>query len=359
MRAVASLLLRQAALLPFGAAALLAGLCLHFDPRPGLSFAYPAALAGLVLVPLLALSRDGLLRWQRPRVVRGNVQTTQARRSLRPWVSSLESLALLACIIALAGPRHLAAGGQEQRSGIDVLFALDVSLSMQASDIQPNRFQALQAVVDAFVARRPRDRIGAVVFGREAYTLMPLTVDHIALRNTIRGLELGNVDGRGTAIGNAVGLALNRLKPSDAASRVVILLTDGESNSGNLAPAKAAAFAEELGVKLYTILMGRDGKAAPGSGDLFNRVFGGGQEFPVNPDLLRKMAEQTGGRFFQVGDRASLERTFHEILDKLKRSEIQDEPLLYHYAYAAPLWLALISWLGAALLREFYGRPLP
>jgi hypothetical protein len=132
---------------------------------------------------------------------------------------------------------------------------------MQASDIYPNRFQAMQAVVDEFIRRRPNDRIGAVVFGVDAYTLLPLTTDKEALRGVIAELELGNIDGQGTAIGNALGVSLNRLRQSRAASRVIILLTDGDSNSGNVAPEQAAEFAANMDVKVYTVLMGQSDEA--------------------------------------------------------------------------------------------------
>jgi len=239
------------------------------------------------------------------------------------------------------------------------VLALDLSLSMQAADIEPNRFEATKAVVSDFLQRRPNDRIGAVVFGRDAYTLLPLTSDKTALHDAIAGLELNVIEGRGTAIGNAVGVSLNRLRKSHAKSKVVILLTDGESNSGNVSPEQAAEFAETMGVKLYTILMGKSDDANVQQGfDLFGRPLFGRGHFPVNPELLQRMAKRTGGMAFQVSDRKGLENSFHTILDELERSEIEDAGVVYGELFAAVigpsvLLLLLELFLGATVLRRW------
>ena len=232
--------------------------------------------------------------------------------------------------VALMGPQSIHARDHSEVEGIDIVLALDLSLSMQAADIKPNRFHATQEVVNAFVARRPNDRIGAVVFGRDAYTLLPLTTDHDALRTLIKDLELGMIEGRGTAIGNALGVALNRLRPSQAKSKVVILATDGDSNSGNVSPAQAAEFAKTLGVKVYTILMGRSQDAPVQSGiDLLGRAKFKRGNFPINPALLENVASTTGGEAFEATNREGLERSFHTILDQLERSEIEDAGRVY------------------------------
>jgi Ca-activated chloride channel family protein len=230
---------------------------------------------------------------------------------------------------------------------------------MQAADIKPNRFDATKQVVDHFIERRPNDRIGAVIFGRDAYTLLPITTDHQALRTMISELDLNLIDGRGTAIGNGIGVALNRLRKSTTKSKVVILATDGDSNSGNVSPQQAAEYAHALGVKVYTILMGKSEKAPIQTGrDLFGRpVFDRGN-FPINPELLKKVASQTGGEAFQVSDREGLERSFHTILDKLERSQIEDAGRVYGElfpAFASPA-LALVVLellLGAFVLRRW------
>ena len=267
---------------------------------------------------------------------------------------------LIACMgLALMGPQSIHARDSTDVEGIDIVLALDLSFSMQAADIEPDRFTATKQVVTDFVERRPNDRIGAVIFGRDAYTLLPLTTDHQALTTMIDELELGVIEGRGTAIGNAIGVALNRLRSSKAKSKVVILATDGQSNSGNVSPTQAAEFARALQVKVYTILMGRDDDAPVQSGvDLFGRpVFDRGN-FPVNPELLREVASSTGAEAFEVTDRSGLEKSFHTILDALERSRMEDAGRVYGELFAAFVFpalglLLLEVLLGTLVLRRF------
>ncbi len=282
------------------------------------------------------------------------------RVALRPLLVALRVAALTLLALSLMGPQSIHARDKTELEGIDMVLTLDLSLSMQASDIAPNRFEATQAVVDDFVARRPNDRIGAVVFGRDAYTLLPLTTDKDMLRAAISDLELGLIEGRGTAIGNAVGVALNRLRGSKAKSKVIILLTDGDSNSGNIAPDEAADFAKHMGVKLYTVLMGRSEDARVQQGvDLFGRPLFGHGNFPVNPDLLKRMAQSTGGEAFLATDRQGLERSFHSILDRLKRSEIEDAGAVYGELFPAFVGLAVLWLMIEALLASTWLRRWP
>ncbi|MGB5701636.1 MAG: VWA domain-containing protein, partial [Polyangiales bacterium] len=228
-------------------------------------------------------------------------------------------------------------------SGIEIILTLDMSGSMEAADIRPTRFRATKSVVREFIDRRPNDRIGAVVFGRDAYTLLPLTTDREALRTALRGLKLDQIDGRGTAIGNAVGVSLNRLKRSQAKSKVIILLTDGESNAGNVSPSQAAELASTMGVKIYPILMGMNDSAPVQQGTgLFGRAIFGTANYPVNPDLLDQMATETGGEFFLVSDRAALEQSFHQILDALEKTDIEDAGRMYTELFPAFVGPALL-----------------
>jgi Ca-activated chloride channel family protein len=231
---------------------------------------------------------------------------------------------------------------------------------MQAADIKPSRFVATQIVVDDFITRRANDRIGAVIFGRDAYTLLPLTTDHQALRTLINELQLNMIDGQGTAIGNAIGVALNRLRHSDAKSKVVILATDGNSNSGNVSPLQAADFAHTLGVKVYTILMGRSSDALIQKGvDIFGRPLFDRGNFPINPELLKKVASQTRGEAFQVTDREGLERSFHTILDRLEKSQIEDAGRIYGELFPAFVWAALLLLLVEITLNSLVLRRWP
>lgn len=329
---------------------------LELSDERALRFARPWA-GLLALGALLALLSRGLWDYARaPRLLfsRGldlGALPVGRRVKLRPVLYGLRVSALVLCVIALMRPQSIHAREQNELEGIDIVLALDLSLSMQAQDITPTRFEATKVVVDDFVTKRPNDRIGAVVFGRDAYTLLPLTTDKDTLRTAIADLELGMIEGRGTAIGNAVGVALNRLRSSQAKSKVIILLTDGDSNSGNIAPDEAADFAEKLGVKLYTILMGRaeDAKVQRGI-DMFGRPLFGGGSFPVNPDLLKRMAQRTGGEFYLASDRKGLERSFHAILDKLEKSEIEDVGAVYGELFPVFLLPAILLLLGEAAL---------
>jgi Ca-activated chloride channel family protein len=329
-----------------------------------LRFARPWAVLLAIAAPLVLLSRGvwDKARSPRLRVSRGDALAALGggrRVKLRPLLYALRVSALLLCVLGLMRPQSIHAREQNELEGIDMVLTLDLSLSMQASDIAPSRFEATKVVVDDFVSKRPNDRMGAVVFGRDAYTLLPLTTDKDTLRAAIADLELGMIEGRGTAIGNAVGVALNRLRSSHAKSKVMILLTDGDSNSGNIAPDEAAEFAHNLGVKLYAILMGRADEAKVQRGlDLFGRPLFGGGNFPVNPELLKRMAQRTGGEFFMVTDRKGLERSFHAILDRLEKSEIEDAGAVYGElfpAFVGPavLLLLLEALLGTTLLRRW------
>jgi Ca-activated chloride channel family protein len=307
-------------------------------------FERPWAALLFVAVPLVLVARGWLQRFAAPRlqVSRGRA-IAHAGRGLRPWLADstigLRAVGITLLIFALMGPQSVHARNRSTLEGIDIVLTLDMSLSMQATDIAPNRFQATKDVVDSFIRNRPNDRMGAVVFGQNAFTLLPLTTDKEVLRGTISELELGTIDGRGTAIGNAVATSLNRLRSSEATSKIIILLTDGESNSGNVSPEQATDFAATMDVKVFTILMGRSDDAPVSQGfDMFGRQMLQMGQFPVNPELLQDMAARTGGEFFYANDRSGLENSFHSILNALEKSEIEDLGTVYGELFEAFLW---------------------
>ncbi|MEM9192078.1 MAG: VWA domain-containing protein, partial [Myxococcota bacterium] len=314
-----------------------------FEERDGAGFRYERPFAFLLLpgVVLVWIARGWLHKLYAPRILvsRGKTLAT-GRRGLRSWFADLplglRVAALFLLTLALAGPQSVHARNRTALQGIDIVLALDLSLSMQAADIEPTRFQATKQVVDHFIRNRPNDRIGAVVFGRDAYTLLPLTTDKETLRHTISELNLELIDGRGTAIGNAVATSLNRLRKSEAKSKLVILMTDGESNSGNVSPDQAAEFAATMDVKVFTILMGAtdDTRVQRGT-DIFGQAIFDTGNFPVNPELLQRMADVTGGHYFSVTDRRGLERSFHTILNELEKSEIEDLGVYYGELFPA------------------------
>ncbi len=335
-----------------------------FAPASGaFRFAWPWAAAGLLLAPAawLAHGRAEAIAVPRLRVstlapVHGGPRGW--RLPLRHAPAGARGAALALLTVALMRPQSVYVLEPDEQEGIDIVMVLDLSRSMGAPDIAPTRFDAMVAVVDDFVARRRGDRVGVVVFGREAFTLLPLTTDTEAVRSTVGQLRLGAIDGQGTAIGNALGTALNRLRHTKAKSKVVVLLTDGENNAGNLTPEQATAAAEALGVRVYTVLMGRRESGRIRSGlDRMGRPIWERGNFPVNPALLQRMARRTGGRFFHAADRAGLERSLHAILDQLEKTRFQAPERFYGELYApfgiAALLLLLLEWGAALWLRRW------
>lgn len=309
--------------------------------------ATPAWLALLALLPLLA--------WRHHRRGPGGAvvysrlpaRTAGRWRLHLPFYLRLAALALL--IVALARPRLGYAWEEGTTEGIDIQIALDVSGSMGAEDFQPkNRLAVAKEVVKEFIAGRTGDRIGLVVFSGAALTQSPPTTDHQALRFLVDSVEIGSLP-RGTAIGLALATAASRLKESEAESRVIVLVTDGVSNVGEIDPRSAAALCQGLGLKVYTIGVGTE-RAAPVTvlmGDprvgepMVNRIV---RRMPVDEGLLREIAERTGGRFYRVTDREALAGVFEEI-DRLETTELQVKRFVRYREAFQPL-----AWGGLALL---------
>lgn len=261
----------------------------------------------------------------------------------------LQMSAVVLIIIALARPRTTEEKARNlSTEGIDIVMALDVSASMLAQDLKPNRLQATKSVADDFIADRPSDRIGLVVYAGESYTQTPLTTDHKILRNALDDLRYGLIQD-GTAIGMGLATAVNRLKDSKAKSKVAILLTDGENNSGTVDPRTAASLAQEFKVRVYTIGVGTKGTArTPVARDTRgNFVY---RSVPVNIDeeLLKDIAKQTGGRYFRATDNQKLEAIYTEI-DALEKTKLQD---LKFYTYDEKFGLFALLALGLFFLER-------
>lgn len=310
----------------------------------GPELADPLWLMLLLLVPLLAWihhrrGAGGALTYSRVPAA----QAGQWRLHL-PFYLRLAAFALL--VLALARPRLGYAWEQTTTEGIDIQIALDVSGSMGAEDFQPkNRLAVAKEVVERFVAGRAGDRIGLVVFSGAALTRCPLTTDRRMLRFLVRSVELGTLP-RGTAVGVALATAAARLEESEADSRVIVLVTDGANNAGEIDPRSAAALCEGLGIRVYTIGVGT-GRPVPvpiALGDpsegrpRARRVL---RRMPVDEDLLQEIAGRTGGRFFRATDRQSLESVFAEI-DRLETTELEVKRYSRHREAFQPLvWSAL------------------
>lgn len=315
----------------------------------------PWALA--LLAPLVAL-----LAWQAWRerlATRGVVMRFPDGESFvalpRTWAVRLNALpdvlrlaAVVALAIGLARPQLVGAPTAAEERGIDIVLALDTSTSMAAADFQPkDRMFVAKRSVDTFVRSRKSDRIGLVVFAGEAATWAPLTLDYELVSTLLDEVELGMLPD-GTAIGTAIGTALNRLKKSDAESKVVVLLTDGDNNAGEISPRAAAELARDMGVKIYTILIGTDGPVpVPRGNDLFGRPVFVRQVMPINPKLLEELASMTGGEAFRATDKAELDARLVAVLDRLDRSKLQAprelRPYLELFPWCVGVGLALLA----------------
>ena len=298
-----------------------------FTGNPRILWGRPYLLGLCAVVPLGAAWLFHFARRFQPAMIYSRTadlaatqQSITRHLSRLPQIFRLVALALFA--VALARPQH-ESGDILEDEGIDIVIALDVSNSMSEEDMAQNadRLTVAKQVLARFVEKRKSDRIGLVIFGREAFTQCPLTLDYHALTGLLAEVKLGLVDGKGTAIGNALATALNRLRKSDARSKVIILLTDGDNNAGNVSPQQAARFAQSLGVKVFTVLMGRDVDVdSPAA-----RMFRIQPRYPVNPKLLEEIAGTTGGTPYLATDTAALDQRFQSILDELDRSRIRDQ----------------------------------
>jgi Ca-activated chloride channel family protein len=349
----------------------------------GFRFAHPWVLAlipaAVALVLWLGLGRGAGRRalFRHSRAAELGAQRPGLVARLRELPTVLRLAAIVLVIVAAARPQSTRATDDLEVEGIDIVIALDLSGSMQETDLVPNRLEAAKAVIKDFVRRRPTDRIGLVVFGREAYTYAPMTLDHGALLRMVDELRLGIVDGNGTAIGDGIAVALNRLcgeelqkkkeearaaaaappdtktpgakppapKPKaqdqgdEERSKVLIVLTDGEDNASKLSPEDAARLAQTLKVKVYTILAGNNDAEAPGG------------HHTVNPKLLEEIASMTGGTPYLASDSRALRDRFQKILADLRKAPIHDRGLLYAELYRSFVWVAFALMAAEIALR--------
>ncbi len=261
--------------------------------------------------------------------------------------------AMLLLIVALARPQSVSQGQEVQTEGIDIIIALDISGSMRAQDFKPDRSEAAKRVAKEFIDGRPYDRIGMVLFAKQAFTQCPLTIDHAILNELIDGIQVGLVDPDATAIGQALGAALNRLKESESKSKIVILLTDGENNYGQ-SPSTLSEAAKALNVKIYTIGVGSRGSAPYPVVDMFGRQTYQQVQVNIDEGLLKDIASSTDGLYFRATDDNKLERIFKEI-DSMEKTKIKVTAfrryaeLFYGWAWAG-LGLLLAGWLLSSVI---------
>ncbi|WPO79840.1 VWA domain-containing protein [Flavobacterium sp. KACC 22761] len=264
---------------------------------------------------------------------------------LKPCLYVFRIIALCSLIIALARPRTVDISNQTKTTkGIDIVMAIDVSGSMLAKDLKPNRMEALKRVAADFVGERPNDRIGLVLYASEAYTKTPVTSDKAIILEAIKGIKYDTALQDGTGIGMGLATAVNRLKDSKAKSRVIILLTDGVNNAGFIEPETAADIAKQYGIKVYTIGLGTNGMAespyayGPNGGFLFKM-----QKVEIDEQLMKSIARKTDGTYFRATSNDRLAQIYNSI-NKLETTEIQ-ELKFYDYDEKYRIFVALAVFL--------------
>ena len=266
---------------------------------------------------------------------------------------ALRLIALGLLITALARPRTVDVSTKTKTTrGIDIVMAIDVSASMLAKDLSPNRLEALKMVAAQFIKGRPNDRIGLVEYAGESYTKTPITSDKGIVLRSLREIKYNTIIEGGTAIGMGLGTSVNRLKDSKALSKVIILLTDGVNNSGQIDPKTASSLAVEYGIKTYTIGLGTNGMALSPIAILPNGRFQYGRvQVEIDEDLLKEIAEVTGGKYFRATNNKKLEEIYKEI-NKLEKTEIEEFKFYnYEEKYRPLILLAGLLLLLELLLR--------
>lgn len=274
---------------------------------------------------------------------------------LKPYLNVLRIIALSSLIIALARPRTVDISNQTKTTkGIDIVMAIDLSSSMLAKDLRPNRMEALKQVATNFVDARPNDRIGVVVYAAEAYTKTPVTSDKAIVKEAISDIKYDKVLQDGTGIGMGLTTAVNRLKESKAKSKIIILLTDGVNNAGFIEPETASEIAKEYGIKVYTIGLGSNGMAefpyayAPNGRDFLYKMM----PVEIDQELMKTIARNTGGKYFRASSNSKLESIYNEI-NKLETTEIEELKFYdYDEKFRPFVWIAGILLLLEIVLRN-------
>ena len=315
----------------------------------GIIFAYPWVLYFLIIVPLMLVYYWWQGKRKQPSITYSSVGIFKKfpptfKERFRHLPAILRALAIGLFIVALARPQTFSTGENINTEGIDIVMALDISGSMISEDLKPNRLEAAKHVIDKFIDGRTSDRIGLVIFSRDAFTQCPLTIDYSVLKNLLSQVKTGMIPD-GTAIGNGIADAVNRLKDSKAKSKVIILLTDGQNNAGEIDPITAAQIAKTYGIKIYTIGVGTRGQAPYPVKTPFGTRY---QMVPVDIDegMLKKIANITGGEYFRATDNKTLNDIYNKI-DKMEKTKVE----ITSYRNAKELYY---GWLGGGIILIFF-----
>ncbi|MCR9286736.1 MAG: VWA domain-containing protein [Bacteroidetes bacterium] len=296
-----------------------------FDSLQNITFVNPEAFFLLLLLPIIGawyfFRRDSHFASLKMSSLESIQNISSWRGKFRVTLPIFRAIAFLMLVTALARPQETLKEEDIKAEGIDIFLVMDLSSSMLAQDFKPDRLEVSKRVAGEFVDKREFDRIGLSVFAGEAFTQCPLTTDHRILKDFLSGLKCGILDD-GTAIGMGLATAVNRVKDTEAKSKVVILLTDGVNNAGYVKPITAAEIAREFDVKVYTIGVGSTGDAlTPVSRRRDGRYIFGLARVEIDEGLLKQIAEMTGGKYFRATSAESLERIYAEI-DRLEKTEI-------------------------------------
>tara|TARA_B100000767_G_scaffold275786_2_gene315612 strand:- start:1511 stop:2515 length:1005 start_codon:yes stop_codon:yes gene_type:complete len=314
----------------------------------GIELANPEYLWGLTILPLVVLWYVYKRKYQQARLTISSVKGFEGVESnlalFQPVLFVLRITALVLIIIATARPQTVDVSSRTKTNkGIDIVMAIDVSSSMLAQDLKPNRLSALKEVASDFIDDRQNDRIGLVVYAGESYTKTPITSDKRIVKNALRRIRYDGIIEDGTAIGMGLATAVNRLKDSRAQSKVIILLTDGVNNSGFIEPKIASELAVEFQIKTYTIGLGSNGTAKAPIGILPNGKFQYGlTKVEIDEELLKSIADDTGGLYFRATDSKRLKDIYDEI-NKLEKTEVEE---FKYYNYEEKFRLLILITIG-------------
>lgn len=345
------------------------------------SWISPWWAAAALLVPIVFW---GMMVFQDRRLPKLRISTTFAlrhgpkgfRTRFRDLPAMFRVAALVFGLVALARPQTLVRPEVSEEMGIDIVVVLDLSGSMRAVMDGPTtagktkrqsgapkratRLDTAKDVIQDFIRGRRSDRIGVVVFGKAPYVLSPPTLDYTLLSTLVSQMTLELIDGQGTAIGDALGAGVARLSDSQSRSKVAILLTDGDSNAGEFSPEYATHLAKKVGVRAYTVQIGNGDEVDVQDGvDILGQPHYRKEKFPVNPELLKKIAKDTGAEAFVANDRAELERSMNAILDSLEKTRIEAQSATIEELFPMPLQIAAVLVFVEALLRIFLLRRFP
>ena len=324
-----------------------------------MTFANPGYLfLLLLLIPVIGWyiyelrKADASIQIGDTRILQEQPKSLRVRLLHLPFILRVAAITLLS--LALARPQLTNRWSSESTEGIDIMMALDISGTMLAEDLKPNRLEAAKQVASDFVLARPNDQIGLVVFAGESFTQCPLTIDHAVLVNLFQSVEYGMIED-GTAIGLGLANAVNRMKDSQTKSKVIILLTDGSNNRGDIDPQTAAEIAKTFGIRVYTVGVGSYGQArVPVQTPIGTQYITMESEF--DETTLQRIAQTTGGQYFRATDNSSLKKIYEQI-DQLEKTKLRVREYSKHTENFAPfLYAALLCLLGEIVLRYFVLR---